>query len=435
MQPKGDVVERLVVLDEDQQHAMRFQSLGGQTLKPIGDLAAAKFFTRNGSLSERSIRLSSWVFPGIAPRYGSESAWEGSAATAILVMLAPIACVFQQLHNQRGTWLAVVPDVRDLGDFDIARNSPTICGDPVWTDVASLSDAGLRFLSLYQTRRARRELQAGCRVFAMGKVGYYQSQSIRKGVVDIGARDRLLRRYRWLEKHLGNRWVRRRVEKEEKPEATRKKKKKAAKKKREEVAKANGFISVPTVRGRIADNLIVGQPWYFDLAEPLRWDLDALERQRKRRPGTSIKRLWFDNLRYQRNSLMDLIQEDEMWDDPLERDFATAFWETLGALYFREKEAVERGGSRSWGDRIEDLNEDIRRNLTRAKTGPLLRETLAELFARPVEKYRSPTLRANPGLAWRLIDRDWKRGRDLALLALASYQSKDKREGQATTDG
>ena len=132
---------------------------------------------------------------------------------------------------------------------------------------------------------------------------------------------------------------------------------------------------------------------------------------------------------------MELIQEDEMWDDPAERDFVEAFWEILGALYFREKEAVERGGSRSWGDRIEDLNEDIRRSLTRAKTAPLLRETVADLFARPVKKYRSPHVRKRPGLMWKLMDRDWKRGRDLALLALASYQSKDKRtpsESQST---
>lgn len=131
---------------------------------------------------------------------------------------------------------------------------------------------------------------------------------------------------------------------------------------------------------------------------------------------------------------MRLIEEPELWDDPNERLFLEALWEILASLYKREADAVERGGSRSWPERCEDLNEDIRRSVTRAKTGPLLRECMADLFARPVGKYRSKTVRENPGLIWRLIDRDWKRGRDLALLALASYQSKEKRGGGSISD-
>jgi CRISPR-associated protein Cas8a1/Csx13 len=256
----------------------------------------------------------------------------------------------------------------------------------------------------------------------MGKVKYYQSQSIRKGVVDVPADARLLRRYRLLDQHLGNRWIRRKEE--QKPSADAKAKPKKA---NSDAPRASGFISVPTVRGRIADNLIAALPWYASLSTPLQWDMDSLEKQRKRTQGSSIERLWFTNLKYQGRQLVELIQEDDMWDDPNEREFVRAFWETLGALYYREREAVERGGSRAWGERIEDLNENIRRDISRAKTGPLLRETLADLFARPVENYRSPTVRKHPSLIWRLIDKDWKRGRDLALLALASYQSKEKR--------
>lgn len=124
---------------------------------------------------------------------------------------------------------------------------------------------------------------------------------------------------------------------------------------------------------------------------------------------------------------MELIRDKDMWDDLDERLFVEAFWEILAALYKREADAGERGGSRNWQDRCEDLNEDIRRSLARAKTGPLLRETLADLFSRPVKRYRSKAIRSQPATVWRLIDRDWKRGRDLSLLALASYQSKEKR--------
>ncbi len=360
------------------------------TLRLFDD--AAKLVDRNDVLTDKLVSLSNWVYPGISGRFANEGSWEGKADLTILVMLAPITCVFKQLHNELGTWAIVVPDVRDLEDFDNGRRSATLAADLKWVDVASLADAGFRFLSEYQTKRVRAELDAGCRVVAMGKVGYYQSQSIRKGVVDVPADAKTLRRYRLLEKHLGNRWMPRKVEENQSN---------TKKKKDDNQLRAAGFVSVPTVRGRIADNLILKLPWYANLSEPLPWDMNSLDRQRKRQPGKSILRLHFNNLGYQRRALMELIREDEMWDNPNEREFVEAFWETLGALYYREREAVERGGSRSWGDRLEDLNEELRRGITRTKTGPLLRETLAEVFARPVKTFRSKHVRKNPGLVWR----------------------------------
>jgi CRISPR-associated protein Cas8a1/Csx13 len=128
---------------------------------------------------------------------------------------------------------------------------------------------------------------------------------------------------------------------------------------------------------------------------------------------------------------MELIQETEMWDDELERRFVEAFWSTLASLYAQEAKAVERGGSRRFEERLDDLNEDIRRSLMRAKTRVLLRGFLAELFAKGS---RQPAVVQNRAGIWNLMDHpyDWKKARDLALLALATYQSKDKRERSTT---
>ena len=425
VQPKGQLVKQVVQLDEDRHASYAYQPLDGGKLKPIADLKRAGFFTKDHQLSQEEVSLSGWVFPGIAPRYGKEGAWNGPASLGVLLMLAPIACLYQQLHKQRGTWLYLVPDVRDLEEFDAIRTSPIFGLDPTHTDVASLSDAGLRFVAEYTSRSSRQDLGGGCRVVAMGKVGYYQSQSIRKGVVDvdIATAQTAIHRYKILHGTLQNRWMRLKVA--EDPDSG--KKRKADNGNRDE---PSHFVSVPSARGRIADNLVEGRAWYANLTEPLPWDREALERQRKNRPGVSVERLSFNNLIYQRGQLMELIQQEEMWDSPEERLFVEAFWQILAALYFREAKAVERGGTRDVSDRIEDLNEDIRRRLTRAKTRPLLRETVADLFSKPVEKYRSPAIRQNPAAIWRLIDNDWKRVRDLALLALASYQSKEKRQSQ-----
>jgi CRISPR-associated protein Cas8a1/Csx13 len=147
--------------------------------------------------------------------------------------------------------------------------------------------------------------------------------------------------------------------------------------------KGTGFIKLPAARGRIADNLVSAKTWDVDLFIPLIWDLDELERQRKRQPATSIERLWFQSLCYQRSKLMKLIAEDDMWDTEAEKVFVEAFWETLDALYAQEAAATERGGSRTTTERFEDLNDDIRRRLTQAKTRALLRTVLADSPAPP----------------------------------------------------
>jgi CRISPR-associated protein Cas8a1/Csx13 len=128
---------------------------------------------------------------------------------------------------------------------------------------------------------------------------------------------------------------------------------------------------------------------------------------------------------------MELIQETEMWDDDFERRFVEAFWSTLASLYAQEAKAVERGGSRRFEERLDDLNEDIRRSLMRAKTRVLLRGFLAELFAK---SGRQPAVVQNRAGIWNLMDHpyDWKKARDLALLALATYESKDKRKRSTT---
>jgi CRISPR-associated protein Cas8a1/Csx13 len=392
------------------------------------------FDGRQGRFKTKPVALSNWVYPGIAGRYKHEGSWEGPATTALLLMLAPTVCLYQRLQGQGNNYVVVVPDIRDLQDFAETRRLMNL--DPDFTDVASLGDAGLQFEAEYSTRNPRRSLGSGCRVIAMGYVGYYEGQSIRKAVLDVPPALLPVRRYKLLHSNFKNTYVPLRVAESDagdaKPKPSRKAKKPAADTPVADVPRAKGFIKLPATRGRIADNLVNGRPWYENLLVPQLWDLDEMERQRKKKPGTSIERLWFEAICYQRSKLMKLIQEEAMWDTEAERIFVEAFWETLKALYRREGEAAkDRGGSRSATDRMEDLNEEIRRSLVQAKTHALLRERLSEFFSRPVKNYRSPTLARHAQVIWRLVDTDWKKGRDLALLALATYLSDEKRNPTA----
>ena len=460
VQPKGEPVTKIVQLDESREVSVSYQppiirqpkaeksaakpaaAAQKKLLKPAKDIA--DLFDRKGAFRAAAVELSNWVHPGIAGRYASEKAWIGMPDKALLLMLAPTVCLFQRLHGEGGNWVFVVPDVRELEEFAVARKRMKLNLD--FLDVASLGDAGLRFFTEYASKKARRSL-AGCKVVAMGKVGYYASQSIRKSVLDITADSHQVDRYRLLQQLLPNRYISLHPAVVSAEAATKAKRPSKRKKTAEgEPPKAAGFFKLPAARGRIADNLVTGRPWYENLAVPMTWDRDDLERLRKRHKErndtdggklpTSLDTILFKSLRDQRSSLMKLIENDLMWDTEAEKVFVDTFWETLRALYRREADAAnERGGARTAGDRFEDLNEELRRALTQAKTKALLRELLTEFFARPVKKYRSPTLGKHSAVIWRLVDADWRKGRDLSLLALASYMSEEKRAQASQTEG
>jgi CRISPR-associated protein Cas8a1/Csx13 len=455
-QPKLEAVTRVVQLDEDKTITVKVEApamrvddpdrpinpktkrlhkrkVGANHVRPHEDLG--KLFDRAGNFSAEDVSLSNWVYPGIAGRYGDEGSWEGSATTALLLMLAPTVCLYQRLQGEGGNWVVVVPEIRDLEDFAATRRRMHL--NPDFTDVASLGDAGLRFLSEYATRNPRKALKSGCRVIAMGYVRYYQGQSIRKSVLDVPPNLLSITRYRILHRELPNLYVALKTEPAATPSSgdqSKRRAKRSAKGKTPvaDTPKGTGFIKLPAARGRIADNLVSGRPWYTDLFAPLIWNIDEAERERKNLKS-SLERAWFQAICYQRSKLMRLIAEDDMWDTEAEKVFVSAFWETLDALYAREAAATERGGSRTAAERFEDLNDDIRRRLTQAKTRTLLRSVLADLFARAG---RQKSVRAHPAAVWRLIDHPeyWRKGRDLALLALASHRKKEKREAATAAE-
>jgi CRISPR-associated protein Cas8a1/Csx13 len=438
VQPKGELVTKVFDIDEGKQVELRYQSMEGQKLKPLSDLP--DFFDRKGMLVRGEVSLSSWVVPGCAPRFRTEPhAWAGPASIGLLSMLAPIACFYMRLVMGGVNWIFVVPDVRDLAEY--AEGVGVMELDPTFQDVASLGDAGLSFVAKYAPRGVQRHVPAGCRAIMMGKVGYYQSQSIRKGVIDVPFAPVPVARYRLLHGVMKN-WYQPRAKLAppvEEPGAAKKKARAKPSAKRAAVRpegpQATAFLKVPTVRGPIADNLVAGRPWYDELCLPPPWEREALDAKRKLAPGQSIEALWFREVTYQRGKLRELVEAREMWDKPEEKTFVEAFWEALRGLFYLEAKGVERGGERQVQERHADLVEDIRRQLARAKTRELLRETLADLFSRAARApKKQPTVKENSALIWNLMNdpHDWKRARDLALLALATYQGKSREQAPTT---
>ena len=381
-----------------------------KNLRPHINTTGELFEAKDGSWKTGLVELSNWVYPGCSGRYAAEKSWFGPANLGLLLMLTPTVCLFQRLQGKGGNWVLIVPDVRDLIAF--GRERRRIVLKPEFVDVASLGDAGLRFLAEYTSNDVRNKLHASCRVVAMGSATYYPKQSIRKSVLDVADRRNSVARYRLLQQAFPNHF-----QHINRPAA-------------EKGPVPNGWYKLPTGRGRIADNLVNGRPWYAELFVPMPWDEQELEQQRKQsEAASSTECVWFKALTYQRSKLMKLISEDDMWDTEAEQLFVKAFWEALDSLYAQEYAATERGGTRTAQERCEQLNEDIRRALMHAKTRDLVRGAVIEIFAKAG---RQKTVCAHPAAVWRLIDDPdcWRQGRDLALLALASHQKRAVRESK-----
>lgn len=452
-QPKLESITRIIELDENNSVSVAFEppairiddhereinpktkrlfkkKVSADRVRPHEDIE--KLFDRRGCFTSQNVSLSNWVYPGIAGRYGSEKSWNGPATVALLLMLAPTVCLYQRLQGEGNNWVVILPDVHDLEEFAEAR--PQMNLDANFTDVASLGDAGLQFVAEYSTRNPRKTLGGGCRVVAMGYVKYYQGQSIRKSVLDIPPTLLPVKRYRILHRELRNTYELIKVKPQDAspqiagaPLKVRKVLRAAEPEAAE--ARASGYIRLPSARGRIADNLVSGRPWYTGLSVPMIWNLDEAERERKKL-AKSLDRAWFHILCYQRSRLMKLIAESDMWDTEAEKVFVEAFWETLDSLYAQEADATKRGGSAPLEKRWERLEGDLYRSLSQAKTRVLLRSAISRWLAKAG---RQKTIRDHPAAIWRLIDdpKQWTKGRDLALLALASRRKKEERNSVA----
>lgn len=428
-QPRERWQRSVETIDDDKEYEFSFQPLKGK-LAPRS--ALSKLFRRQ-SIRDGDASATAWVMPGIEPRFADvEKTWRGPIDTVLLLMLAPMVCLYQEVQGEKTSELQVIPDIGDLEEFDAVR--PEVRLEPVF--VAGPSDAAATFLAEYTTRSLRAASHIGCRVVEIGIGGYYHpSNKTRKSVLDMrpSQDSGAVQRYRILHRVMPSRFAPRR---DRSGDA------------HADVARPSGRFHVPSVRGRIADNLVNRRTWYADIAVPPRWEHYALKRQQEdvkkhKDKHFSIEGLWFDNLRrYQWRQLMELTNQEKLWQSDQERLFHEAFRKVLWRLVEREKQAAQRrSGSRTEEDRIEDLYDDLYRRLTRAKTRHLLRRELSDIMAEPPGCFSRPnTLRKRPDAIWAFMNdrHDWRKARDLALLTLASYgqfRGRSERSGTQISEG
>ena len=476
-----DPERKVVRFDEDKTFSVSYRRI------VTDDLPQHKAVPRKGVCGDVLAKaMTSWIYPGSEPRFNSnplgirrETGWRGPDRFAYLMLFAPIACHYIRLPRTNAeNWSYMVPSVENLREYRngfLRRNMVNAGNWPFHGDVAGLEDAALRYAARGRTRSASicRWTRGRSLTVVMGKADFYHpQQKTRKNLWrDIAVADdmeKTFRRYDVFNRVFPAGGTTRSSRPAQVHESDR---------------KGSHFVALPNCRERITANILRGEPWYTDLAYIPFWQRDRVKndcqdvRQRGLRavglhpPGRSgvqegesisPERLWFLKLHhFERRQLMSLANE-EIWDDPLEKDMLDEFREAFRRILNREDDAVRRGGSRDLTKRWDNAADRWHRRLLHARTRFLLSTAIHELLAQAM---RSPSLKdgkpagrrgpvflprrtgedENPESRRAENDKfhanfrrmvnhpnDWKKVRDLALLALATFT--DKRLGRREDD-
>ncbi len=365
--------------------------------------AADEFFAKNGNL-KNEISIKGWLYPGGAVKhigFSNRTKLTEPFDLAMCLLYTPVGAFYYRIKSTargRKTRMAVViPEISDLEEYAEIRE--IYAGEEV-SDlfVSSPSDAGLKFLiaaeSIIKSLQHGLLDQGGCIVISFGIVSWNEKQKTRTSYLNLDPGKKInLKDYRYARTHLRNRWIV--IEKNEKGKES----------KTEEV-----FIVTSVAREIIADNCANNRKWYEGFCQAFA------------NPDLR-KRLSFRN---ERRGLYNMLEKASL--GKAEKVFVETCQEAwrrrLGQLGERAKKE-----NISFNDLASREMERLRTSLNRGKNKTALRETVVDFWA------RAGSLETLQG-GWMEVmglfeEKDWKKARDLALLAIISYQPSDKREENA----
>jgi CRISPR-associated protein Cas8a1/Csx13 len=337
---------------------------------------------KNGQLLTKSISVAGWLNPGAVVRhvaFSSDTSFEELPEDAFVLLFAPVACYYyilrSKLRDKRAQYALVVPEITDLEKYAQYRQNQHL-RYATYKDfhASGLGDAGLRFLTLKETVNITQTFGIPrCQVLTLGTVAWATQQKTRTDMYVVEASDEVCHNYQVCDDWLKDKAIE---------------------------GKEGGFVATNFAKELIAENLARNQPWYFGISEKV--NSNEL----------------FKKLAYERRELYQVIQKIQ--SDERERLFIQACHEAIKFTYGQISEQAKKRGEVPNFDR-ETVR--IRTGLGRCKNAETFREFITDFWSRAG---RIPTLQEHWQDLMEFVMRDshWKKSRDLALLALASYKGK-----------
>lgn len=368
--------------------------------------AADDFLDRSGDF-RHDIDVIGWLYPGGGQRHARHpnSILTEPVEQAICLLYAPVGCVYFQIISRTKGGMAraamVMPEVRDLGEYADLREYIARSGA---LDLAAsgASDAALRFITSLRAATVSADLARAsgrntpCRVVTFGIVKWVKGgQKVRtmtrtvvpatlKGIDNYSLADAIFK----------NKWQRV-VEKRNK---------------RGDITEPeHHFITTSSARELIAENTARGAAWFDGFSQYM-----ANKETRTQ-------------LFYEREELNKMVNE-ATFDDARERTFVSACHEAWRRRLGKLGERARRENA-SFPSLVNREQEKLRVSLSRCRNAESLRETVVDFWSRAGS---IKELHDHWQEVLALLDeQNWRKGKDLALLALASYKptSKGEEEG------
>lgn len=379
-----DLETRVVEIDEQP------WTFSYKFLKSYKHQEAAAHVVKKGRLTANQA-LAGWLFPGGGVRhkgFTNQSTLSETGDRLLLLLFSVIGGVYfrirQRKEGARPLYALVLPEVSSLESFAFGRKLFIDAGIAELT-CAGTAEAGWRFLSRVYAKRLLPQVSASrCRVISFGVVPWAQQQKTRIELLEVmPGREQDLSTFLLCEKALKPRIV--------KPDD------------------GDAFLDVASSPELIARNLTEGRPWYVGFA-------GFLTDKKKRN----------HILRYERGGLHEMVKKAH-FDDESCRRFVEVCHE---AWRRRMGQLGERARRESVDFRSLTSKEYERQRVafSRCKNGATLRQAVTDFWARTGPHKR---LVGWQGLLPLLDEARWQEARDLALLALASYQPASNEEQKA----
>lgn len=361
---------------------------------------------KDGSF-KKGAEIIGWLYPGGIERHSclANTRLEEPIELVLCLWFAPVGSIFFRISS--GRWgkkvsvALVIPDVLNLEHYALIRRSFAVC--PVADLTASgTSDAALRYVveaaameKLKEVKEATKMLNAKyddsikCRIITFGSVLWNKQENVRTGTQSIvSLQKKFLDNYNLAHSLFRNSFQR----------------VKEGKNRRGEVTKPEHyFIKTSVARELIADNIAHGKQWYEGFADYIS------NKERHKR------------LTYEQKELAQMVDQSEF--NPQEKVFVTvcheAFRNHLGRKFGRK-------GGANWDTEYSKM----RVKFSRCKNSVSLREAVIDFWSRAgsIKELHDHWSDVLP-----LMDeKNWRKGKDLALLALASY--KPSKRGDGTGD-
>ena len=365
------------------------------------EFAPDDFIDDEGAFIE-SIEAAGWLYPGGGQRHVAhrETILNEPTQLALVLLFAPVGVIYYAIRSRakgRKARLAmVVPEIKNLALYAEIRQAFARQGVLELT-ASSSSDAALRMLSTIEANRASNTFAqffdglSVCRVITFGIVSWNEKQKSRTYTHSVlSGHLPGLENYTKAAAIFHNRWQ---LSKQDKKHES-------------------YFVLGSTAREIISDNIARGEVWYHDLA--------TFMSNKEIRKGLS----------FERKELNQMVEQASFDDDRKSRFISVCHESWRNRMGKLSDRASKGGGYRR--DLIQKEFEKLRTALLRSRNSQTLRRTVVDLWARAGlnDRLQGQGLRELLPL---FNEENWRETRDLALLALISYQPKDQEEANVLT--